>query len=273
MNSLTSSVAMARTKKNQGASAPVTGFVKSRRGAVVYLGLAGHKTALKALWATVVDRSRSFFDVGPYSTFGVNPREGGKYRQFWTELPEVCSYHCVVALEDLLTPDPRGERPFYVVVFDDGSVKQPLVEDMDVAERGKPEREWEYETGRQRTIIPLYAPGTRNRVAVKECHKSVLAVDCPEHWAQLRAAAERVALERAAEQAAHSHLVGLLNQADAAPFLPQWSAYLWKCGWEKGKIQRCSMLGEALAAFEIEPGAHWSQWVQEGLREGQLHFA
>ncbi len=271
---MSSIVIRARTRKGTGASAPVTGFVKSRRGTLVYLGLAGHKTALKAIWATVVDRSRPTFEVGSHTTWGLSPKEGGKYRQFWSELPEVMSHHCVVALEDLTKPDPKGERPFYAVVFDDGAISAPPVKDEDVAWRGSPIRDWDYGRRDYKTVTPLYRPGTEARLHVIESGggSSAPAVDCPAHWDILRAAAQREALGEAAQKMAHTRLIGLLNQADAAPFLDSWSAWLWERGRKENRILSCSTLGDALAAFEVKPGPEWAKWAQEGLRAGQLHF-
>lgn len=271
MNSI---VIRARTRKGTGASAPVTGFVKSRRGTLVYLGLAGHKTALKAIWATVVDRSRPTFEVGSHTTWGLSPKEGGKYRQFWSELPEVMSHHCVVALEDLTKPDPKGERPFYVVVYDDGTIQSPPVKDEDVAERSKQSSEWDYSRRDYQMVTPLCRPGTdiKLRVIDPKTNQTVLAVDCPAHWDILRAAAQREALGEAAHTMAHTRLIGLLNQTDAAPFLDSWSAFLWERGRKENRILSCSTLGDALAAFEVKPGPEWAKWAQEGLRAGQLHF-
>lgn len=97
---------------NRQVSVVSTGYAADVEG-LVYLGVAGHKTALKSIWATLNSRKRgrNALNTG-WETQYLAPRPGG-YVSLWTPIPQTNLYHLAV-ISRLALP---GEQECFLLAW------------------------------------------------------------------------------------------------------------------------------------------------------------
>jgi hypothetical protein len=66
----------------------------------------------------------------------------------------------------------------------------------------------------------------------------------------------------------------MLNRCLAAPLLPEWETYLWRCGREQKLITLLNKgQGQGYTAWKVKPDTEkWEQIVSQGMREQRICF-
>jgi len=122
---------------NEHAQADLAGFAVYR-DQIVVIDLAGAKTALKSIWASVVSSPHKFINIyglpRTLAVWGAGERGDG-YRQFWAELPAVMAHNCVIAHERLFNPVARtgAVRAFYVIGDSEESLHSRIAQMLNAA--------------------------------------------------------------------------------------------------------------------------------------------
>jgi hypothetical protein len=166
--------------RNKHIGVPAIGWALDG-GTLIYLSAVGHKTALKAIWATVVGGNT--LDCGNNIVAGQPP-----YRQLWKDLPDYSAHHMVIVAETAIKPE-EG-KPFYVLAFNGDNVER------------------------------LFA------------HR--------------------------------------LNQALAAPVLPEWGEYLLSTPRHEDWLIVLESFGDCVSGWRVDPTAPWNAAIGAGLQTGDI---
>ena len=102
------------TVRNDQTFAYLTGYACNDGNVLVYLGMAGHKTCLESIRATIQANRRRFLTVGSTMVWAE-----GRYYQLWQPLPDFGSHHAAIVSAGAAPGQWQpGDLAVYVLVFE-----------------------------------------------------------------------------------------------------------------------------------------------------------
>jgi hypothetical protein len=224
---------------NDQVSVVATGAAVDGSG-IVYLGVAGHQTAVKSVWATLSKKGNGrrrdrYLRTGWYGTGYAGPLAdgGGGYVQRWTPLPQTNLHH--LAILHRLALDEVGEGRYTYLLA------------------------WNAEgAALQRTGYHYHEHDPLNR------RRDELAADI------LRPRSGQALPDLQAR------LVSRLDHDLGVPVLEEWAGFLWDAASEgiEGKkgLRVVTARGDCIAAYRVDLDWPWQETISRGLAGGRITF-